>query len=117
MSYEFHNDGYLRLAPCTPYERRIAVTTIADSNVVEIFGMELGAEQKGQYICITHDDDTSEWRKILSVQDPYHAVVDINMPTTETFEDCLIATVNEIHVEGEGVELTKLEIEYIPQVR
>lgn len=110
FAFEYHDLGYIRLAPCTPYEKDVAVSYSQGSNVVEFHLYTPREENIGQYIRIN-----GEWLKILSIKDR-GVIVNKFLNATKT-EYTTIASMNEIYVEADGASLTRLEIEYVPKVR
>ena len=111
FGFEFHNYGYIRLAPCTPFIPDITIKTIPDTDVIEHDAPYLGDDVVGQYIRIN-----GHWRKILEVQDETHLVIDHTTTLTRTHKTCIV-TMNEITISGSKLALTKLELEYEPKVR
>jgi len=110
FAFEYHDMGYIRLAPCIPYERDVAVSYIAGSNIINFTIFELSEENIGQYIRLN-----GEWLRIISVKGK-SAVISKNMNVTSA-EYTTLATMNEISIEGEGAELTLFEMEYEPCIR
>ena len=109
-AFEYHDYGYIRLAPSIPYERDVAVSYINGSNQIEFMLLDLAPHNVGQYIRLN-----GEWVRIISVSGK-SAVINKFMNVTGS-EYTMLATMNEISVEGEGATLTMLEMEYVPRVR
>lgn len=111
MAFEYHEEGYITLAPCTPYERHVFVEYAAKSNHVTFPTFTLTQERVGQYIHIA-----GKWLRISSLLDEHHAVVSEQLESAGT-EETILATMNVLRVEGTGATLTKLEVDYVPRVR
>lgn len=110
FAFEYHDYGYIRLAPCIPYERDVAVSYVAGTNTIDFMLLDLTEHNVGQYVRLN-----GEWIRIISVSGR-QAVISKPMDVTGS-EYTMVATMNEISVEADGAELTKLEIQYIPKVR
>lgn len=110
FAFEYHDYGFIRLAPCTPYERDVAVSYVAGTNLIEFMLHDLTEHNVGQYVRLN-----GEWVKIISVNGR-SAVINKRMNVTGA-EYTMLATMNEISVECEGANLTKLVIDYVPKVR
>lgn len=111
FAFEYHDEGFIRLAPCTPYKKGIAITYKSDSNIVEMQGCTFDESWIGKYIRIN-----GEWKRITYIQDDSHAVVNQLMNASGT-DQTMAVVMNQISIEGTDVELTTFEIEYVPRVR
>lgn len=110
-AFEYHDDGYIRLASYLPRYDNVIATHESGSNEITVSGVELNDGFVGKYIRLA-----GGWYRIIYVRDNKNAVV--NQFLTDSGKDeTMIVTMNEIIVEGDGAELTKLEIEYTPLVR
>ena len=109
-AFEYHDLGYIRLAPCTPYEREVVASYVSGLNMITFPMYETTEENVGQYIRLD-----GEWLRIISVSGKT-AIVNKFLKKTSV-ENTMITTMNEISVEGEGAELTLLKMEYEPRIR
>ena len=110
-AFEYHEEGYIRLEPCTPYQRNVSVSYSAGSNLLTFSDFALSKEYVGHYIRIG-----GEWLRVIAVTDERTAVVNKFLNTSGA-EKTTIAVMNQISVTGEDAQITKLEIEYVPRVR
>ena len=111
IDYSYHDDGYISLEPAMPVVKEVPVTYSAGSGTVHSNG-GFTSQMAGQYMQIGGD-----WRHITFVRSPDEAEI-VWQPSEDGSEKAIIATLNRITVtKGEGVTLTKLEIDYHPKVR
>lgn len=108
LSYAYHDDGYLRLAPGLP-RRNIPITYTSGSNQVTTTSI-LTKEDEGRYVYLNE-----EWLRIANVNNAHTAIVSKNMGASGT-ETTVIVTMNEILIEGTGT-LTTCTIDFVPLVR
>lgn len=108
MAFGFHDEGYIELAPCTPFVRSVIVSHTAGSNIISS-QQEFLPHMEGQYIYI------GGWLKIRQVTDSSTAIISQNAETSGATVTPVV-TMNELAFEGD-TELTKLEIDYTPRVR
>lgn len=111
FAFEFHDSGYIRLAPSCPYDRNVSVVYDGGSNDIFFPAFCVDESYIGRYIYIDE-----AWRKIVGIRDDNTAIV-LTQPARSGAEDTMIACMNNISIFGEGIELTKLEFSYIPYVR
>lgn len=109
MAFPFHDEGYITLAPCTPFVRTLRVNYTANSNIITSDGGFL-PHMAGQFIYL------NGWKSIRLVSGPSRAVISESMPESGT-ADTPVVTMNEIEISGDGLDLTRLEIDYTPRVR
>jgi len=109
MAFPFHDEGYITLAPCTPFVRALRVNYTANSNIITSDGGFL-PHMAGQFIYL------NGWKSIRLVSSPNRAVISEAMPESGTAE-APVVTMNEIEISGDGLDLTRLEIDYTPRVR
>ena len=109
MAFPFHDEGYITLAPCTPFVRGLRVNYTANSNIITSDGGFL-PHMAGQFIYL------NGWKSIRLVSSPNRAVISEAMPESGTAE-APVVTMNEIEISGDGLDLTRLEIDYTPRVR
>lgn len=121
-AFEYHNDGYIRLSPCVPYDRDVIIRTTAGSENVVIQGLTMDEDYVGRYIYIPND---GIWTKIISVYGGQNCKVDI-APTASGIEATMVAVLNEVSVllrdketgtTGGTAELSRFEIEYAARTR
>ena len=104
-----HDEGYIELAPCTPFERSIAISHTENSNIVTSEGLFL-PHMAGQFLYL------DGWKKIRQITDAHSAILSdkaVSKGTTAV----PIVTMNEIEISGENLALTMLEVDYTPRVR
>lgn len=111
FAFEYHDLGYITLSPCTPYQRNITISYTSGSNVISNQVGLFTGNWGGRYLRLD-----GNWVRIIRVQDPWHAVINIQMKNTGA-ESTMAATMNQISIEGNNVELTKFELDYTPRVR
>ena len=110
-AYEYHNDGYIRLAPCIPYDRNVIVRTTEGSANIVVQGCTLTPDYVGRYIYLE-----GEWLRILTVRDENNCVVSWSIPT-DNIVTTMITCMNTVSISGTDMELSELTIEYIPRIR
>ena len=81
----------------------------ANSNIITSDGGFL-PHMAGQFIYL------NGWKSIRLVSSPNRAVISEAMPESGTAE-APVVTMNEIEISGDGLDLTRLEIDYTPRVR
>ena len=108
LAYPFHEEGYITLAPCTPFVRALEVGHVQGSNQATSQGGFL-PHMKGQYLYL------GRWLRIQQVTDASHAILSGNAASTGTTLTP-VATMNEIELSG-TVQLTRFDIEVFPRVR
>ena len=109
LAFAMHDEGYIKLAPCTPFERSIAISHTEGSNIVTSEGLFL-PHMEGQFLYM------GGWKKIRQITDAHSAILSgkaANSGTTST----PIVTMNEIEIGGENLSLTMFEVDYTPRVR
>lgn len=110
LSYEFHDQGYIKLEPCTPYKRDVLVSYEEGSRYVTCSMGQFNNVQVGQYIYIEN-----EWKYIGRVVNSN--TIEINVPTkTSGIDAADIVTMNYLTVEGNAT-LDRFEIECIARTR
>lgn len=111
FAFEFHDEGYIRLAPCMPYYQNTAASYTSGSNKVLLLDAGMPKDLAGEYIYLN-----KEWLRIIAVEDENTVIVSKNMTGTGV-EETIVANMNEITIECPGANLTRLEIDFIPKVR
>ena len=109
MAFPFHDEGYITLAPCTPFVRSLRVNYTANSNIITSDGGFL-PQMEGQFVYL------GGWKKIRLVSSENRAVISEIMADSGSSETPIV-TMNEIEISGNGLDLSKMEIEYTPRVR
>ena len=109
MAFPFHDEGYITLAPCTPFVRSLRVNYTPNSNIITSDGGFL-PHMVGQYVYL------GGWKKIRLVSSENRAVISEIMAEGGSSETPIV-TMNEIEISGDGLDLSQLEIDYIPRVR
>lgn len=94
MAFGFHDEGYIELAPCTPFIRSMLVTHTADSNIIST---EQGflPHMEGQYIYI------GGWVKIRQVTNSSTAIISQDVQTSGVTMTPVV-TMNELAFEGDA---------------
>lgn len=111
LDFSLHDEGFIRLDPCTPLTDNLVTTTTEGSTTITFTGFTPDVSLIGQYILIV-----SQWYKITAV-DPANNAVTVDRALGETnTRICMIATMNELGVEGNGYTLTELRMEYTPKI-
>ena len=109
LAFVMHDEGYIELAPCTPFERSIAISYAEDSNIVTSEGLFL-PHMEGQFLYL------DGWKKIRQITDAHSAILSDKAASNGTIF-VPIVTMNEIEISGENLALTMLEVDYTPRVR
>ena len=109
-AFSYHNFGYITLAGCGAY-RKLWIASTANSATITSNEQFRKATDVGKYVFIG-----SAWYKILSVTNFSSAILDRTVNVGGE-QETIMATMNEIYVQGEDVNLTDLKIEYTPLVR
>ena len=109
LAFAMHDEGYIELAPCTPFERSIAISHTEDSNIITSDGPFL-PYMAGQFLYL------DGWKKIRQITDAHSAILS-DKATRSGTTDVPIVTMNEIEISGENRTLTMLEADYTPRVR
>ena len=109
LAFAMHDDRYIELAPCTPFERSIAISHTENSNIVTSEAFFL-PHMAGQFLYL------DGWKKIRQITDAHSAILS-DKATNSGTTAVPIVTMNEIEISGENLALTMLEVDYIPRVR
>lgn len=109
LAFAMHDEGYIELAPCTPFERSIAISHTENSNIVTSDGLFL-PHMTGQFLYL------DGWKKIRQITDAHSAILSDRTASSGTTA-VPIVTMNEIEISGENLALTMLEVDYTPRVR
>lgn len=108
LAFPFHDEGYITLAPCTPFVRSLFVGHTQGSNAVTSTGGFL-PHMKGQYLYL------DGWFKIQQVTDANNAIVS-GMVASSGNASTPVVTMNEIELSGE-VQLSSLDVQIFPRMR
>lgn len=109
LAFAMHDEGYIELAPCTPFERSIAISHTEKSNIITSEGLFL-PHMEGQFLYL------DGWKKIRQITDAHSAILSEKATNSGT-TFVPIVTMNEIEISGENLALTMLEVDYTPRVR
>ena len=109
LAFTMHDEGYIELAPCTPFERSIAISHTENSNVITSEGLFL-PHMAGQFLYL------DGWKKIRQITDAHSAILSDKAASSGTTA-VPIVTMNEIEISGENLALTMLEADYTARVR
>ena len=108
LAFPFHDEGYITLAPCTPFVRELEIGHTQGSNAVTSQGGFL-PHMEGQYLYL------GGWQRIQQVTDASNAILSGSAASTGSAQTPIV-TMNEIELSGTA-QLTKLEVETFPRVR
>ena len=109
LVFAMHDEGYIELAPCTPFERNIAISHTENSNIVTSEGLFL-PHMAGQFLYL------DGWKKIRQITDAHSAILSDKVASSGTTSTPIV-TMNEIEISGKNLALTMLEVDYTPRVR
>ena len=109
LAFAMHDEGYIELAPCTPFERSITISHTEDSNIVTSEGLFL-PHMAGQFLYL------DGWKKIRQITDVHSAILSDKAASSGTTAVSIV-TMNEIEISGDNLALTMLEVDYTPRVR
>lgn len=110
LHYDFHDYGYIVIAPCAQFERNITVYCTASSTAVYNDEGRFADWMKGMYIYIG-----SAWREITAVVSPTEITVDSTISSAETLTTDIVV-MNKITITGEAT-LSRLEMTCTPRTR
>lgn len=99
----------MQLAPCLPLASGVRVTHTNGQKEIRSDGKFL-PHMAGQYVYL------GGWKKIHRVDSADMAHLTMNAAATGTTATPVV-TMNEIFIEGAGINLSRLEVEYIPRTR
>lgn len=109
LAFAMHDEGYIELDPCTPFERSIAISHTENSNIITSEELFL-PYMAGQFLYL------DGWKKIRQITDAHSAILS-DKATSSGTAAVPIVTMNEIEISGENLALTMLEVDYTPRVR
>lgn len=109
MAFAFHDEGYIRLAPCAPFVRAAEIHCTDGISEITSAGLFTKA-MVGQYI---YQDG---WVKISEVINASHAILSRKATVTGSVSTPIV-TMNEIRLESDDAVLTHLSIQSICYVR
>lgn len=110
LAFPFHDEGYITLAPCTPFVRSLPISYAAGSNEITSIG-GFRPHMVGQFVYLEDG-----WKSIRQVIDDNTAIVSARMSDSGA-ADTPVVTMNEIEISGDNLALDRLEIDYVPRVR
>lgn len=70
LAFEYHDEGYIRLDPCTPYERDVMISYSSNSNIVSFASYHADSTLIGRYMRVN-----GEWLRIVSVNSESSVIV------------------------------------------
>lgn len=112
IDYQYHDDGYIQLAPCMPYKKSVTIGYSTGSRIITSSEGIFQEDMVGQYVYLN-----GAWRYIGRVDSETQAQINVDMTATGS-EETAIVTMNRITLTGDSTfSLSKLEIEYTPYVR
>ena len=94
MAFAFHDEGYIDLAPCTPFVRSVSVSYTAGSNIITSAG-SFEKRMKGQYVYL------NGWKKISQINDENTAIISQSMGSSGSVQTPIV-TMNEIEVQSDN---------------
>jgi hypothetical protein len=114
LAFYYHDMGYITLAPCVPFYGTMYVHfTLGSKEMRADGGTSFAPYMAGQYLMYYSN---GVWFKIERVQDSKVAFLD-REATRTAYNVVKVAPMNEILIYGTGINLSKLEIDYIPRIR
>lgn len=108
LAFPFHDEGYITLAPCTPFARSVVVGHTQGGVAITSQGGFL-PHMKGQYLYL------GKWLKIQQITDANNAIVSGAVDSTGNTVTPVV-TMNEIELSGTA-RLESLEVEVFPRIR
>lgn len=112
LFFEYHDEGYLDLAPFTPKNFHVNASYTVGSSVINIiaplFPLE---EQVGRYIWLA-----GGWHKITAASAEDETITIADTMTTTSGEETKIVTMNEIKITGTNLGLNRLSIAFSPVI-
>ena len=109
--FEYHNEGYLTLAPYLPKQFNVGVEYKKGSATVSFYGLTSLENYLGKYIYLE-----DAWHKIVSVSEEDGTAELDTAITANGATLTKIVTMNEIKITGTGMTLNKLSIDYTPVI-
>lgn len=109
--FEAHDEGFIRLAPCIPYQRSVTIMYEKGSNSVIVIQGFVNKNMVGQYALIA-----AKWRRIIATEGENKLILNQNMELGGT-EIAMVASMNEINITADGASFTTFSIDYTPMVR
>ena len=111
-AFELHDEGYVALTPYGEVYQDIAVSWFSGSNIVHIDSEDItySDEWINKYIFIG-----GEWHKIVDTLNGGGLVLMTRFADSGS-QSTMITTMNEITIEGDGLALEDISIDYIPRV-
>lgn len=110
-AFEYHDQGFISLKPSERPIRNVDATYTSGSNVIKTTNHAFRKTDEGWHIHLN-----GKWVKIQKVNNDHEIVVNGNMDVSGN-ENTILATMNEIRVDGTDMSLSKLHIGFIPLVR
>lgn len=111
LEFEWHDLGFIHLAPCIPYRRNVFVNYSSGSNTITSNSL-FQKKDIGRYIYVYNG-----WKKIQAVSNDLCTATVNGSVSASGRGLCMIACMNEIAITGNNVNLTTFSIDYLPRVR
>lgn len=110
QAFQYHNNGFIRLAPYLPDKRDVVVSYNTGSNMLAVLNEVADKTWIGRYVRIHN-----EWVKIIYVN--ANGVVTLQKAMTASgVETTRLVTMNEISISGDGQSLSTLSIDFTPLI-
>lgn len=110
LAFQYHNDGFIRLAPYLPDKRDIVVSYTSGSNYLSVLSEVADSTWVGRYVRINN-----EWVKIIYVNASGVVTLQKNMGASG-IETTRLVTMNEISITGTNQSLSTLSFDYVPRI-
>lgn len=113
LYFAFHDEGYIRLAPCTPFYRNVYLNTSSGSKVVTGKYGTFNDSMVGQWVFVA-----DKWRYIGSVNS--HCEIEVNTPIEKNLRNTRgdVVTMNYITIEkASDANVTLFEVDCRAEVR
>lgn len=110
LAFHYHDLGYIMLAPCTPFVRDVQIGYTQGSKTLTSNGL-FAQHMTGQYVYLD-----GAWRLVHRVEDANTAYTDWAMEITG-MEATPVVSMNDIRLIGNGVALSRLEVDYVPRIQ
>lgn len=109
--FEYHNEGYMTLAPFLPKLFHVMVSYTAGSDTVTVMSAPPNQRWVGMYIRLN-----DVWQKITAVSSANRTLTLENAVAASGVEVTKAVTMNEISITGQSLTLTRLNLLYTPRI-
>lgn len=110
LAFEYHDYGYITLAPSTAYTRDITMTYSSGQQTITSNG-QFKPYMEGQYVYVG-----SDWFEIAKVNSKDSATLS-SAPSGSGTVHTPVVTMNRIIITGDNINLTELSVDYTARVR